>query len=175
MLLLGSSPASLVAQEQTWWFDVEVIIFKRDSNFNELSEKFAHQPIKTTPSKTLDLLSPYLSPDLSYLRAGLSFCQASSRAEKQRQFEQDFAFPSPQVESEPGMGDLAEQGLTAPQRFSNKAEMTAQAQTAKTWSEPAVAMSKQVGPQSETNGQNATSLNPQEDMAFHYVSQDISV
>lgn len=173
MLLLGSIPASLMAQEQTWWFDVEVIIFKRDSNFNELSEKFAHQTIDTTPSKALDLLSPYLSPDLSYLRAGLSFCQASSRAEKQRQFEQDFAFPTPQVKPEPAMDGSAEQGLTVPQKLSNKTGMAAQA--TKPSAEQGVVESMQVIPQSETGGQITTSLPTREDMAFNYVPQDISV
>lgn len=92
-LCLILSQQSALAAEQEWWFDVEVIIFKRDANFNELSEKFSHQTINTQRSEALDLLSRYLRPDISYLRAGLDFCRPSSRAEKQRQFEQDFAFP----------------------------------------------------------------------------------
>lgn len=92
---LGLSHSSLMAAEQEWWFDVEVIVFKRDANLTELSEKFAHQAINTSRSQALDLLTPYIHPDLSYLRANLPFCQVSSRAEKQQKFERDFAFPTP--------------------------------------------------------------------------------
>ena len=99
MLLLGLSFGlchhHVLAAEQDWWFDVEVIIFKHDSNLSALSEKFAHQAISAEPTNALDLLTPYLRPDLSYLRAGLPFCLASSRAEKQKQIDTGFIFPAP--------------------------------------------------------------------------------
>jgi hypothetical protein len=95
-----------VAAEQEWWFDVEIILFKHDSKFSELSEKFVSQEINTEGSKALDLLTPYLRPDLSYLRANLPFCRASNRAKKQQQFEQDFAFPAPPKEPELDNNDI---------------------------------------------------------------------
>ena len=84
---------NLVAAEQDWWFDIEVIVFKRETSVTELSEKFANSEIKTAKTKAVDLLTAYLQPDLSYLRAGLPFCRTSERAKKQQQFELDFAFP----------------------------------------------------------------------------------
>ena len=92
MSLLVAQP-SVSAAEQDWWFDVEVIIFKRDTQVTQLSEKFVNQPITAPKPTTLDLLTPYLQPDLRYLRAGLPFCRVSERVKVQQQFEQDFAFP----------------------------------------------------------------------------------
>lgn len=92
-LFLCMSQQTVFAAEQDWWFDIEVIVFKRETSVTELSEKFANSEINTAKTKSIDLLTAYLKPDLSYLRAGLSFCRASERAKKQQQFEQDFAFP----------------------------------------------------------------------------------
>jgi hypothetical protein len=83
--------STATAAEQDWWFDVEVIVFKRDSAGTELSEKFANNDIKAPSPKVIDLLTPYLQPDLSYIRAGLSFCHTFERAKKQ----QKFLFPQP--------------------------------------------------------------------------------
>jgi hypothetical protein len=172
VLILGSSPTALIAAEQTWWFDVEVIIFKRDSNFNELSEKFAHQTIDTTPSKALDLLSAYLRPDLSYLRAGLPFCEASSRAEKQRQFEQDFAFPAPIAEPKPSVEPRIGQGIAAVQQTSSQ---VVSAKVTQPIPEQGLAASKLASPQSEPTALVAMSPPPQADRASNYVPRDISV
>ena len=101
-LSLGLVHQSLSAAEQDWWFDVEVIIFKRDTQVTQLSEKFVNHSITAPKPSTLDLLTPYLQPDLSYLRAGLPFCRVSERAKVQQQFEQDFAFPeAPAPASDP--------------------------------------------------------------------------
>lgn len=95
--LLCLCSVSVFAAEQEWWFDVEVIIFKRDVSVTDLSEKFVNHPIKSLRSKSLDLLTPYLKPDLAYIQAGLSFCRASNQQKAKQQYEQDFAFPKPPV------------------------------------------------------------------------------
>jgi len=92
-VLFGMSPQAVFAAEQDWWFDIEVIVFKRETSVTELSEKFANSEIKTSKTRAIDLLTPYLRPDLSYLRAGLAFCRASEKAKQQQQFAQDFALP----------------------------------------------------------------------------------
>ncbi|MFB1034626.1 MAG: CsiV family protein, partial [Sinobacterium sp.] len=61
------------------------------------SEKFKQSRVEEPASNALDLLTPYLKPDLSYLRAGLPYCRASNRLKVQTQYEQDFAFPLPKV------------------------------------------------------------------------------
>ena len=88
------------AAEQQWWFDVEVMIFKHEQRDNALSEKFVATELQSASPQSLDLLSPYLLPDLSYLRANLDYCRASNRAKVAAQYEQDFAFPPAAVEEE---------------------------------------------------------------------------
>ena len=107
--------ASVSAAEQDWWFDVEVIVFKRDTKLSELSEKFVNTPITAPKPTTLDLLTPYLQPDLGYLRASLPFCRVSERAKVQQQFEQDFAFPeapAPEAEAEAYSQENSQDSLT---------------------------------------------------------------
>jgi hypothetical protein len=83
------------AEEQQWWFDVEVILFERNFEVTNLSEKFKQSRLKKPASDVLDLMTPYLKPDLSYLRAGLPYCRASNRLRVKTQYEQGFALPLP--------------------------------------------------------------------------------
>lgn len=62
------------AQNNDWWFDVEVVIFKRNIDVNTISEKFAHTAPKFAPHNAMDLLSDYIQPNLDYLNAGLAVC-----------------------------------------------------------------------------------------------------
>jgi hypothetical protein len=87
------------AAEQEWWFDVEVILFERNLDKADISEKFKQSRLDQPSSDVLDLLTPYLKPDLSYLQAGLTYCRASKQHAVKQQYEQDFAFPLPVVES----------------------------------------------------------------------------
>jgi hypothetical protein len=88
----------LQAQEQEWWFDIEVILFERNLDTSSIAEKFKESEIKTKADKTIDLLTPYLNPDLSYLRAGLDFCRSSKRLAVAEQYAKDFAFPEVPVQ-----------------------------------------------------------------------------
>ena len=81
------------AADQQWWFDVEVIIFERNLDGVTLSENFKQSRLEQPPNNFLDLLTPYIKPDLSYLRAGLAYCRASNQLVVKNQYEQDFAFP----------------------------------------------------------------------------------
>ncbi|KXI30774.1 CsiV family protein [Paraglaciecola hydrolytica] len=96
-ILLCSAMPTVLAAEQDWWFDVEVVIFKRDTSVTELSEKFVNNQIKAPSTQLIDLLTPYLQADLRYLHAGLPFCRVSERKKVQQQYEQDFAFPEAPV------------------------------------------------------------------------------
>jgi hypothetical protein len=90
-------PANAVEQE--WWFDVEVILFKRNLEAVNISEKFKQSRLEQSPTDFLDLLTPYLNPDLSYLRASLPYCRTSSKLAVKTQYEKDFAFPLPVAET----------------------------------------------------------------------------
>ena len=78
-----------------WWFDVEVILFERNLDIANIPEKFKQSRLEQPPSYFLDLLTPYLKPDLHYLRAGLPYCRASNRLAVETQYADDFAFPLP--------------------------------------------------------------------------------
>jgi hypothetical protein len=83
------------AQQQEWWFDVEVIIFERNLDTANLAEKFKQSRLEPSSSNYIDLLTPYMTPDLTYIRAGLSYCRASNRLAAKKQYEQGFAFSLP--------------------------------------------------------------------------------
>jgi hypothetical protein len=87
------------AVENEWWFDVEVILFERNLETVNISEKFKQSRLEKPSSDILDLLTPYLKPDLSYLRAGLPYCRASKQLAVKTQYEQDFAFALPVLET----------------------------------------------------------------------------
>jgi predicted transposase YbfD/YdcC len=84
---------SASAVENEWWFDVEVILFERNFEAVNISEKFKQSRLEQPSSDVLDLLTPYLKPDLSYLRAGLPYCRASKQLAVNTQYEQGFALP----------------------------------------------------------------------------------
>jgi hypothetical protein len=86
---------AVYAAEQEWWFDVEVIIFKRHVDAADIPEKFKQSRLEKPSNDTLDLITPLLIPDLSYLRAGLPYCRVSNQLAVKTQYEQDFAFPLP--------------------------------------------------------------------------------
>ncbi|WP_339725032.1 CsiV family protein [uncultured Paraglaciecola sp.] len=101
-----------LAAETQWWFDVEVILFERNLHVSDITEKFQQSRLVPPDNGYLDLLTPYLHPDLSYLRAGLDYCRASSRQAVTTQHELDFALPTPEVaEKDPSAPPLEEQKL----------------------------------------------------------------
>lgn len=68
-------PSSAQAQQKNdWWFDVEVIVFKRNIDGSQLTESFPFelQPIEMHGVR--DLLTPYLHPDISRLTKVLPNC-----------------------------------------------------------------------------------------------------
>tara|TARA_R110001599_G_scaffold21539_3_gene80607 strand:+ start:1122 stop:2558 length:1437 start_codon:yes stop_codon:yes gene_type:complete len=69
--------ASTAANANDWWFDVEVIVFKRDIATQSIAESFDHQVPKFASPSALDLLSDYISPNLTYVSAGLPVCSTS--------------------------------------------------------------------------------------------------
>lgn len=87
------------AAEQEWWFDVEVILFERNLETLNISEKFKQSRLEQPAGDLVDLLTPYIKPDLRYLRAGLTYCRTSNQLVVKTQYEEDFAFPLPVAET----------------------------------------------------------------------------
>lgn len=61
-----------------WWFDVEVIAFKRNVALTELEEQFSLADNLSAPRAQADLISEIIAPDISYLKQGLSVCGADN-------------------------------------------------------------------------------------------------
>jgi hypothetical protein len=61
-----------------WWFDVEVIAFKRNVALTELEEQFSLADNLSAPRAQADLISEIIAPDISYLKQGLPVCGADN-------------------------------------------------------------------------------------------------
>ncbi|AFT78087.1 hypothetical protein AMBLS11_07530 [Alteromonas macleodii str. 'Black Sea 11'] len=61
-----------------WWFDVEVIAFKRNVALTELEEQFSLAGNLSAPRAQADIISDIISPDISYLKQGLAVCGADT-------------------------------------------------------------------------------------------------
>lgn len=72
---LTTYPA-LAEDEDKWWFDIEVILFARDTSVSEMSELFDTQKLLTAPDTDWDLLTQYYQPDISLLYSSLPACDA---------------------------------------------------------------------------------------------------
>ncbi|MGY0584851.1 MAG: CsiV family protein [Paraglaciecola chathamensis] len=78
LLALGCSLSlHSTAQAKDWWFDIEVIVFKRDIAAQSIAESFEHKAPEFASSTAFDLLSGYITPDLTYMNAGLPYCDVS--------------------------------------------------------------------------------------------------
>jgi len=61
-----------------WWFDVEVIAFKRNVALTELEEQFSLADNLSAPRAEADIISDVIAPDISYLKQGLAVCGADT-------------------------------------------------------------------------------------------------
>ena len=61
-----------------WWFDVEVIAFKRNVALTELEEQFSLADNLSAPRAQADIISDVIAPDISYLKQGLAVCGADT-------------------------------------------------------------------------------------------------
>ncbi|MBC3767018.1 CsiV family protein [Neptunicella marina] len=73
------SPVSQ-AKGNDWWFDIEVIVFSRNSD--SVKEQFDPVVTPIDISSAKDILTPYLAPDLSYLRQMLSGCESQKQGQQ---------------------------------------------------------------------------------------------
>ena len=61
-----------------WWFDVEVIAFKRNVALTELEEQFSLADNLSAPRAEADIISDVIAPDISFLKQGLAVCGADT-------------------------------------------------------------------------------------------------
>ena len=62
--------------EDKWWFDIEVMLFARDTAVNDLAERFERQQVLSTPNTNWDLLTEYYQPDITMVYNSLPVCNA---------------------------------------------------------------------------------------------------
>jgi hypothetical protein len=77
-----SQQASAIGQENTdRWFEVEVILFSQLGDKTKLKEQFPEQTVSQKHKKIIDLLGPYLNPDITNLKQLLPGCDAPTYKE----------------------------------------------------------------------------------------------
>lgn len=87
--LCGLSSMSLYAfdnqpytmDDNARWFEVEVILFKQVSAKDSVSETFTSEDLSRKKPDSLDLLAPYLQPDLTTLKQHLPNCEEQDSAQ----------------------------------------------------------------------------------------------
>ncbi|WP_158969311.1 CsiV family protein [Paraglaciecola sp. L3A3] len=103
--------SSAYAADKEWWFDVEVIVFTRDLSTSPVAEAFTQSSLLPAATEHTDLITSYLTPDLTYMRGDLPFCRQSKLAAIEQQRQKDFAFPQPIVEAEEQTGEQVENSI----------------------------------------------------------------
>ena len=80
-LMLALSATSGQAQNQDWWFEVEVLLYKQGQAVENLDEQFPQPVVTPRDKRAIDLLSPLLHPNTSGLRAALPTCRPAVPAQ----------------------------------------------------------------------------------------------
>jgi len=70
----AEADAKAVEIEQDRWFEVEVILFKQVAGKTQNTEQFTARDLSANKRRALDLLTPYLQPDIASLKQLLPPC-----------------------------------------------------------------------------------------------------
>lgn len=70
------SGVTMAAVDTQWWFDVEVIVYKRDVTPNEVSEQFPAELVHPNTANSYALLMDYIQPNPDIVRQHLPVCFA---------------------------------------------------------------------------------------------------
>ena len=74
-IALSGVSLSASAQDNDWWFEIEVLLFKRDRSAADIAEQFSPEFSVAQYYNPVDMLTPYLYPDVGLLRANLPLCE----------------------------------------------------------------------------------------------------
>jgi hypothetical protein len=85
LLVTLCSPHGTAAEQDEWWFDVEVIVFKRNIEFQNIAEKFPLSEPTVVTRPYVDLLIPYIKPDFDFLTSSMPFCRQSEQQQQESQ------------------------------------------------------------------------------------------
>ena len=86
-LSLIISPLSFAANNNSKtqnerWFEIEVILFKQITSASENSEVFSPVNLSNKKQRALDLLTPYLQPNIATLKQLLPYCEQTETTSK---------------------------------------------------------------------------------------------
>lgn len=78
---LAQESANIETDNQERWFEIEVILFKQNNNSSQGSEEYFPKNIDNKKARAIDLLSPYIQPDITDLKQRLPSCDITQRTD----------------------------------------------------------------------------------------------
>jgi hypothetical protein len=72
---LAAENARFSSAKQSRWFEIEVILFKHITKKSSNAEQFTVKDLRTKKRRALDLLTPYLQPNIASLKQLLPSCE----------------------------------------------------------------------------------------------------
>ena len=72
---LATNSAKVSAVEEARWFEIEVIIFKQVTDNSKNTEKFSPNDLTSKKRNAIDLIAPYLQPNIASLKKLLPICE----------------------------------------------------------------------------------------------------
>ncbi len=72
---LATNSAKVSAVKEARWFEIEVIIFKQVTDNSKNTEQFSPSDLTSKKRKAIDLIAPYLQPNIASLKKLLPICE----------------------------------------------------------------------------------------------------
>ncbi len=79
---IASSLLVKASANDDWWFDVEVIAFKRNKALTELEEQFNLAESFAVPQSEADVISAVIMPDIRFIKQNLATCDIYGQPDK---------------------------------------------------------------------------------------------
>jgi hypothetical protein len=79
---IASSLLAKANANDDWWFDVEVVAFKRNKALTELEEQFNLAESFAVPQSEADVISAVIMPDIRFIKQNLANCDINGLPEK---------------------------------------------------------------------------------------------
>ncbi|MEQ3640320.1 MAG: CsiV family protein [Alteromonas sp.] len=79
---MASSLLAKANANDDWWFDVEVVAFKRNKALTELEEQFNLAESFAVPQSEADVISAVIMPDIRFIKQNLANCDINGLPEK---------------------------------------------------------------------------------------------
>jgi hypothetical protein len=81
-VFIASSLLAKANANDDWWFDVEVVAFKRNKALTELEEQFNLAESFAVPQSEADVISAVIMPDIRFIKQNLATCDINGLPKK---------------------------------------------------------------------------------------------